>query len=276
MYYRRSSYHEASLVPGVVAARRDEGIPDMEVQRGLIRLDREAIEMTTDAAREVLGAHPLHALSDLVYIDLRMIEQGRQAEPVGDPKHVTPALCRGRLLPGRAGPDARGKASRPAPIAARARRAGDHHRRRRRQHEEAHGRLLLRSCPLHGSLLSAGDLRVPVRPPQGTCATGDERAQRRRQSAAQGKYASAARRDVGAVLHVAIRPEALCRCVVALVEQRVERFEDRRLGLLGRGLPQVISLPAVFVLPSAAEPTMFQLSCTTTDGSNVAADRFLA
>ena len=81
---------------------------------------------------------------------------------------------------------------------------------------------------------------------------------------------------MGAVLHVAIRPEALCRCVVALVAQRVERFEDRRLGLLGRGLPQVISFPAVFVLPSAAEPTMFQLSCTTADGSNVSADSFLA
>ena len=149
-----SSDHGASLVPGIVAARRDEGIPDVEVQRGLIPREREAIEMSADAAREVLGAHLLHALRDGVQVDLRPVEHGRQAEPVGDPQDVTPALRHRRLLPGRAGPGARRKAGRPAPSAARARRAGGHHRRRRRQHEEAHGRPLLRSCPLHGAFLS--------------------------------------------------------------------------------------------------------------------------
>ena len=88
--------HEASLVPGVIAARRDEGIPDVEVQRRLIHLDREAIEMTADAAREVLGAHPLHALRDGVQVDLRRVENGRQAEPVGDPTHITPMSMRCR------------------------------------------------------------------------------------------------------------------------------------------------------------------------------------
>ena len=52
------------LIPGVVAAHRDEGIPDVEGQLGLIHLDREAAEMTADSAREVLGAHPSHALRD--------------------------------------------------------------------------------------------------------------------------------------------------------------------------------------------------------------------
>src|SRR5918996_1012813 len=99
MYSWRSSYHEASLVPSVVAARRDEGIPDVEVQRGLIHLDREAIEMTADSAREGLGAQPLHALRDGVQVDLRRVEHGRQAEPVGDPQDVTPALRHGRLGP---------------------------------------------------------------------------------------------------------------------------------------------------------------------------------
>src|SRR6266540_5861590 len=49
----------------------------------------------------------------------------------------------------------------------------------------------------------------------------------------------------------------------ALVEQRVERFEDSCLVLLGRGLHHVISFPAVLVLPSAGEPTILQLSHTT-------------
>src|SRR6266850_7993129 len=100
MYSWRSSDHEASLGPGVVAARRDEGIPDVEGPRGLIHLDREAIEMTADSAREVLGAHPWHARRDGVQVDLRRVEHGRQAEPVGDPKNITPALRHGRLLPG--------------------------------------------------------------------------------------------------------------------------------------------------------------------------------
>jgi len=60
----------------------------VEVQRGLIPLDREAIEMTADAAREVLGTYPLHALRDGVQVDLRRGEHGRQAEPVGDSKHI--------------------------------------------------------------------------------------------------------------------------------------------------------------------------------------------
>ena len=92
-----SSDHGASLVPGIVAARRDEGIPDVEVQRGLIPREREAIEMSADAAREVLGAHLLHALRDGVQVDLRPVEHGRQAEPVGDPQDVTPALRHRRL-----------------------------------------------------------------------------------------------------------------------------------------------------------------------------------
>ena len=57
--------------------------------------------------------------------------------------------------------------------------------------------------------------------------------------------------------------------------QRVERFEDSRLVLLGRGLHHVTSFPAVFVLPSAAEPTIFKLSCTTADGRKVSAESFL-
>jgi hypothetical protein len=44
----------------------------------------------------------------------------------------------------------------------------------------------------------------------------------------------------------------------------------------GMELHHVISFPAVFVLPSAAEPTIFQLSCTTADGRKVSADSFLA
>ena len=76
--------------------------------------------MTADSAREVLGAQPLHALRDGVQVDLRRVEHGRQAEPVGDPKHVTPALRHGRLLPGRAGPEARWE-SRPASAHRRAR-----------------------------------------------------------------------------------------------------------------------------------------------------------
>src|SRR6266540_2764975 len=62
----------------------------------------------------------------------------------------------------------------------------------------------------------------------------------------------------------------------ALVEQRVERFEDSCLVLLGRGLHHVISFPAVLVLPSAGEPTILQLSHTTADGRNVSADSLLA
>ena len=46
-------------------------------------------------------------------------------------------------------------------------------------------------------------------------------------------------RDMGAVLDVAHRPEAGSGFVVALVEQRVEGFEDTRLVLFGRGLGHV-------------------------------------
>jgi len=43
---------------------------------------------------------------------------------------------------------------------------------------------------------------------------------------------------MGAVLDVAVRPEPLRGSVVAFVEQSVERLEDERLVLRGRGLGQ--------------------------------------
>jgi hypothetical protein len=46
-------------------------------------------------------------------------------------------------------------------------------------------------------------------------------------------------RDVGAVLNLAIGPEPFGGGVVALVEQRVEGFEDERLILFGCGLSHV-------------------------------------
>jgi hypothetical protein len=50
------------------------------------------------------------------------------------------------------------------------------------------------------------------------------------------ELAVAARRDVGAVLDVAIRPVAFGGRVVSLVELRVEGFENERLVLFGVGL----------------------------------------
>jgi len=43
----------------------------------------------------------------------------------------------------------------------------------------------------------------------------------------------ASRRDVRAMLDVLRRPEALCCCVVAFVEERIEGFENNRLVLFG-------------------------------------------
>lgn len=61
-------------------------------------------------------------------------------------------------------------------------------------------------------------------------------AQRSRNRADQVEQPVAAWRDVGAMLNVAIGPEPFGGGVVALVEQRVEGFEDERLVLFGRGL----------------------------------------
>jgi hypothetical protein len=47
------------------------------------------------------------------------------------------------------------------------------------------------------------------------------------------EQAVAARRDVGAVLDVALRPEALGGGIVPLVEQRIEAFQHERLVLFG-------------------------------------------
>ena len=58
-------------------------------------------------------------------------------------------------------------------------------------------------------------------------------AQRVGQAANKIEQAIAARRDMGAVLDVAVRPEALRGSVVALVEQGVEGFEYERLVLFG-------------------------------------------
>jgi hypothetical protein len=44
----------------------------------------------------------------------------------------------------------------------------------------------------------------------------------------------AARRNVGAMLDIAVRPEALSGGIVALIEQRIEGFENQRLVLFGR------------------------------------------
>src|SRR5258708_39864390 len=49
-----------------------------------------------------------------------------------------------------------------------------------------------------------------------------------------------------------------------------------RVVLLGGGLHHVISFPAVFVVESAAEPTIFELKSTTADGRAVSADSFRA
>ena len=54
--------------------------------------------------------------------------------------------------------------------------------------------------------------------------------QRAGQGADQVEQTIAARRDMGAVLDVAIRPETLGGVVVAPVEQRVEGFENERLA----------------------------------------------
>jgi hypothetical protein len=60
--------------------------------------------------------------------------------------------------------------------------------------------------------------------------------QRARQRADQVEQAVAAGRDVRAVLDVAVRPIAFGVVVVALVEERVEGLENKRLVLLRAGL----------------------------------------
>lgn len=60
--------------------------------------------------------------------------------------------------------------------------------------------------------------------------------QRVGQRADQAEQAVAAGRETGAVLHIAIRPETLGGVVVALVEGRIEGFENKRLILLRGGL----------------------------------------
>src|SRR5258708_32784594 len=49
-----------------------------------------------------------------------------------------------------------------------------------------------------------------------------------------------------------------------------------RLVVLGRGFHHVISFPAVFVVESAAEPTILELKSKTVDGRAVSADSFRA
>ena len=58
-------------------------------------------------------------------------------------------------------------------------------------------------------------------------------AERVRKAANKIEQAVAARRNVGAMLDLAVRPEALGGSVVALVEQSVEGFEHKRLVLFG-------------------------------------------
>src|SRR5262249_17320695 len=60
-------------------------------------------------------------------------------------------------------------------------------------------------------------------------------AQRLRQRSDEVEQPRTAWRDVGAVLNVPIGPEPFGGGVVALVEQRVEGFEDERLVVLGGG-----------------------------------------
>src|SRR5262249_8899698 len=55
------------------------------------------------------------------------------------------------------------------------------------------------------------------------------------------EQAIAARRNMGAVLDVPLRPEALRGSVVAFVEQRVEGFEHECLVLFGRCGGHVVS-----------------------------------
>jgi hypothetical protein len=64
-------------------------------------------------------------------------------------------------------------------------------------------------------------------------------AQRLRCLADEVEQSCAAWRDMGAVLDVAIRPEPFGIGVIALVEQRVEGFEDEGFVLFGRGLGHV-------------------------------------
>src|ERR1700760_4014374 len=49
----------------------------------------------------------------------------------------------------------------------------------------------------------------------------------------------ATRRNVSAVLNVAVGPEPFRGRIVALVEERIERLQDERLVLLGRSLSHV-------------------------------------
>ena len=53
------------------------------------------------------------------------------------------------------------------------------------------------------------------------------------QSANKVEQPVAARRNVGAMLNIALRPEALRGNIVAFVEQRVEGFEHEPLVLFG-------------------------------------------
>src|SRR6266403_3825796 len=54
----------------------------------------------------------------------------------------------------------------------------------------------------------------------------------------------ATRCDMSAVLNVACRPESFCGRIVALVEERVERFQDEGLVLFGCSLRHVDSFRA--------------------------------
>src|ERR1700722_19782650 len=109
------------------------------------------------------------------------------------------------------------------------------------------GRLVLKNVPMLGepAVFEAHD--VGGDPRRGTTVAGKTAvgdhiipsgeddvifiAQRIRQGANEIEQAIAARRNMGAVLDVSVRPEALCGGVVAFVEQRVEGFENKRLVL---------------------------------------------
>jgi hypothetical protein len=62
----RSGSRGLTLGPGCGRGTSRRAIPDVDGQSGPIHLDREALEMTADSARQALGAHPLHALRDEV------------------------------------------------------------------------------------------------------------------------------------------------------------------------------------------------------------------
>src|SRR5580704_11513328 len=118
------------------------------------------------------------------------------------------------------------------------------------------GRLVLKNVPMLGepAVFEAHD--VGGDPRRGTTVAGKTAvgdhiipsgeddvifiAQRIRQGANEIEQAIAARRNMGAVLDVSVRPEALCGGVVAFVEQRVEGFENKRLVLCGRCCGHVV------------------------------------